>query len=254
MAGPLEGKVALVTGAASGIGRTSALAFGREGAKVVVSDVVAEGGHQTVAEIRAGGGQAVFVCADVSVAEDAAALVRAAVDAYGRLDCAHNNAGISGAGGGPTHECPEGVWARVLAVNLTGVWLCMKHEIAQMLAQGGGAIVNTASVYGLGGSVDGGACAYVASKHGVVGPTKIAVVEYAQRGIRVNAVCPGVIRTAMTAAGLAKPETLARWIAAEPMGWVGNPEEVAEAVVWLCLDQASFVTGAALPVDGGLLP
>jgi NAD(P)-dependent dehydrogenase (short-subunit alcohol dehydrogenase family) len=253
MPGLVNGKVALVTGAASGIGRAAALAFAREGARVVASDLAAEGGEQTAATIRAAGGEALFVRADVTVAEDAAALVRAAVESYGRLDCAFNNAGVGGAGG-PTHECPPDVWARILAVNLTGVFLSMQPEIAQMLAQGGGSIVNTASIYGLGGSLGGtGASAYVASKHGVVGLTKNAAIEYAERGIRVNAVCPGFIRTNMTAASLADPERAARMVAAEPMGRIGDPEEVAAAVVWLCSDAASFLTGVALPVDGGLV-
>jgi NAD(P)-dependent dehydrogenase (short-subunit alcohol dehydrogenase family) len=253
MAGRLEGKVALVTGAGSGIGRASALAFAREGAKVVVSDVAEERSRETIAAIVAGGGEATFVRADVSVPEDVAALVRAVVEAFGRLDCAHNNAGITGAdtGVGPTHLHPEETWHRVIAVNLTGVWLCMKHETAQMLAQGGGAIVNTASAAGLIGLA--GVSAYVASKHGVVGLTRTAALEYAQQGIRVNAVCPGYIRTPMTAAGFADPERRARNIAREPIGRYGEPEEVAEVVVWLCSDAASFVTGHALAVDGGYL-
>jgi NAD(P)-dependent dehydrogenase (short-subunit alcohol dehydrogenase family) len=265
MPGLVNGKVALVTGAASGIGRATALAFAREGARVVAADLVAEGGEQTAATIRAAGGQALFVRADVTVAEDAAALVRAAVESYGRLDCAFNNAGVGGAGG-PTHECPPDVWAHILAVNLTGVFLAMQPQIVQMLAQdpaptadGQGrrrmsSIVNTASIYGLGGSLIGtGASAYVASKHGVVGLTKNAAIEYAERGIRVNAVCPGFIRTGMTAASLADPERVARMVAAEPMGRIGDPEEIAAAVVWLSSDAASFLTGVALPVDGGLV-
>ena len=173
---------------------------------------------------------------------------RALRDGRNRLDCAHNNAGIAVVAG-LTHEIPDEVWARVLAVNLTGVWLCLKHEIAQMLAQGGGAIVNTASVAGLVGGVGS---AYVASKHGVVGLTKNAALEYAQRGIRVNAVCPGVVRTKMVEDVFAQVEGLEeRWLATEPVGRFAAPEEIAAAVVWLCTDAASFVTGVALPVDGG---
>jgi len=251
MAGRLDRRVALVTGAASGIGRASAVAFAREGAKVVVSDVAAEGGHATVGEIAAAGGSASFVRADVSRAADVEGLIKATVETYGRLDCAHNNAGIVGALAVP-HEYPEDAWARVIAVNLTGVWLCLKHEVQQMLRQGGGAIVNTASVMGLVGSPV--SVGYVASKHGVVGLTKSAALAYAQAGIRVNAVCPGYVRTPMTAGILAvRPEAEQQWLAAEPVGRLGSPEEVAALVVWLCSDAASFVTGAAMPVDGWMV-
>ena len=177
------------------------------------------------------------------------ALISQAVQTYGRLDCAHNNAGISGGGRALTAEYAEDTWHQVIAVNLTGVWLCMKYEIPQMLSQGSGAIVNTASVAGLIGGR--GLAAYVASKHGVVGLTKTAALEYAQLGIRVNCVCPGVIQTPMTERGLSDPELRARLIATEPIGRVGTPEEVAEAVVWLCSDAASFVTGHTMTVDGG---
>jgi NAD(P)-dependent dehydrogenase (short-subunit alcohol dehydrogenase family) len=248
---PLAGKVALVTGAGSGIGRASAVAFAHAGASVVVADLDATSGRETTAMIRAGGAEATFCPADVKQSADVARLVAATVDQYGRLDCAHNNAGISGVGGGATHEIADELWARVLAVNLTGVWLCMKHEIAHMLAQGGGAIVNTASVMGL---VGGGGAAYVASKHGVVGLTKQAALEYAEAGIRVNAVCPGFVRTAMIEDAFAsRPEVEARFRAAHPMARFGEPEEIAVAVVWLCTDAAAFVTGAAMPVDGGYL-
>jgi NAD(P)-dependent dehydrogenase (short-subunit alcohol dehydrogenase family) len=177
------------------------------------------------------------------------ALISKAVETYGRLDCAHNNAGIPGGGRALTAEYPEDTWQQVIALNLTGVWFCMKYAILQMLQQGSGAIVNTASVAGLIGGR--GLAAYVASKHGVVGLTKTAALEYAQQGIRVNCVCPGVIQTPMTARGLSDPERRARIIATEPLGRVGTPEEVAEAVVWLCSDAASFVTGHTMTVDGG---
>ncbi|GIX49235.1 MAG: short chain dehydrogenase [Candidatus Tectimicrobiota bacterium] len=251
MAGCLAGKVVLVTGAASGIGRATALACAREGARVVVADTAAAGGEETVARIRQAGGEARFVRADVTRAAEVEALVAEAVAAYGRLDCAHNNAGIEGPLA-PTAEYPEEAWDRVLAVNLKGVWLCMKYEIAQMLRQGGGAIVNTASLAGLVGARR--LAAYVASKHGVVGLTRAAALEYAKAGIRVNAVCPGIIRTAMVQRMFLErnPQAEERLAASEPMGRLGTPEEVAEAVVWLCSDAASFVTGHALSVDGGL--
>ena len=254
MAGTLEGKVALVTGAGSGIGRASALTFAREGAKVVVADVNAQGGEETVSKINESGGESIFVHADVSSAVDVEAMVAKTVEAYGRLDFAHNNAGIATQGrGGLTHEFPEDLWDRMIDVNLKGVWLCMKYEIPQMLEQGGGAIVNTASVAGLVGSL-AALSAYSASKHGVVGLTKTAALEYAQQGIRVNCVCPGMIRSPMTEPRLdADPEHEQRMIARHPIGRIGEPPEVAEAVVWLCSDAASFVTGHPMVVDGGLV-
>ena len=249
MAGRLDGKVALITGGASGIGRATALTFAREGAKLVIADMNADGGQQTVHMITENGGEATFVQVDVTSASAVETLISKTVETYGRLDCAHNNAGISGGGRAPTAEYPEATWHQVIAVNLTGVWFCMKYEIPQMLQQGGGVIVNTASVAGLIGGR--GLAAYVASKHGVVGLTKTAALEYAHQGIRVNCVCPGVIHTPMTARGLSDPERRARIIASEPMGRVGTPEEVAETVVWLCSDAASFVTGHTMTVDGG---
>jgi NAD(P)-dependent dehydrogenase (short-subunit alcohol dehydrogenase family) len=251
MAGWFTGKVALVTGAGSGIGRASALTFAREGARVVVADVVVEGGEETVNLIRNTGGEAVFVKADVSQAAEVEALINAAVVTYGRLDCAHNNAGIAGKALTLADDTEEN-WDRIMAINLKGVWLCMKYEIPQMLKQGGGAIVNTASDAGLIGVRRGGA--YVASKHGVVGLTKTAALEYAKAGIRVNAVCPGPIDTPMLQRGASRrPQIIERMVAAQPGGRLGQPEEIAEAAVWLCSDEASFVTGLPMPVDGGYM-
>jgi NAD(P)-dependent dehydrogenase (short-subunit alcohol dehydrogenase family) len=222
------------------MGRAAALAFAHAGAKVVVADVVAEAGEETARMIRGTGGEASPLRTDVTQAGEVEAMVRHAVQTYGRLDCAFNNAGIEG-GRIAFHEYPE--------AHLKGVWLCMKYEIIQMLAQGGGAIVNTASVAGLIGSASGPA--YTASKHGVVGLTKVAALAYAQQGIRVNAVCPGVIDTPMVARGSGSPEAVQRMLAKEPIGRFGRPDEVAATVIWLCSDAASFVTGVPMPVDGG---
>jgi len=252
MPGTLEGKVALVTGAGSGIGRVTAMTFAREGAKLFVADVNAEGGEETVSAINESGADATFVQVDVTNAADVEAMVSKAVASYGRLDCAHNNAGIATQGkGGLTHEFPEDLWDRMIDVNLKGVWLCMKYEIPQMLEQGGGAIVNASSITGLVGYP--GVCAYAASKHGVIGLTKTAALEYAQQGIRVNAVCPGYVETPMIARGIADPERKATLEAEAPIGRLARPKEIAEAVVWLCSDAASFVTGHAMSVDGGFV-
>ena len=242
-------KVALVTGGSSGIGRATALAFARDGAKVAVADLNIVGGQETVSLIAGAGGEACFIEADMGEAASVAAMVEKTVETYGRLDYAHNNAGIEGVLK-RTSEQAEEDWAPVIQINLTGVWLCMKYEIPHMLRQGGGAIVNTASGAGLIGVKR--MAAYVASKHGVVGLTKTAALEYAKSGIRVNAVCPGVIKTAMVdRVSGNRPDVLDKMIAAEPIGRSGQPEEIAEAVVWLCSDAASFVTGHAMAVDGG---
>jgi NAD(P)-dependent dehydrogenase (short-subunit alcohol dehydrogenase family) len=241
----------LVTGGASGIGRATALTFAREGAKLIIADMNAEGGQQTVHMITEKGGDATFVRVDVSQATAVEAMLRKTVETYGRLDCAHNNAGIGARPRVLLHELSEESWDRVLDINLKGVWLCMKYEIIQMLAQGGGTIVNTASIMGLVGSWSRSG-AYNASKHGVVGLTKTAALEYAKSGIRVNAVCPGYIRTPLIEAALtSNPEMEAQIVARHPVGRMGRPEEIAEAVVWLCSDAASFVTGHTMTVDGG---
>lgn len=244
-----DGKVALVTGAASGIGRATALAFARLGAKTVVADVLVEGGEETVRLIKAAGGEALFVRTDVAQATEVETLLQKIVEHYGRLDYAHNNAGIEGEGA-LTADCTEENWDRIISINLKGVWLCMKYEIPQMLKCGGGAIVNTASVAGIIGIP--GAPAYCAAKGGVVQLTRTAALEYAKAGIRVNAVCPGAIRTPMVERLMGdQAEAEAGFIAQEPIGRLGKPEEIAEAVVWLCSDAASFVTGNPMPVDGG---
>jgi NAD(P)-dependent dehydrogenase (short-subunit alcohol dehydrogenase family) len=245
------GGVALVTGGGSGIGRASALAFARAGARVVVADVSADRGEETVGLIKSAGGEASFIFTDVSKAGEVQSLIRRTVETYGRLDCAHNNAGFEG-GVFAFHEEPEEVWDRVIAINLKVVWRCMQREIAQMLRQGGGAIVNTASVAGLGGARL--LPAYCASKHGVIGLTKTAAPGYAAQGIRVNAVCPGIIQTPMAGRLFAMRAGIEQTLlASEPIGRFGTPEEVAAAVVWLCSGAASFVTGLAMPVDGGLV-
>jgi NAD(P)-dependent dehydrogenase (short-subunit alcohol dehydrogenase family) len=245
----LDGRVAIVTGSASGIGRASAMAFAREGATVVVSDISVDRGEQVAAEIRKSKGQAMFVPCDTSKSGEVEHLVETTIKTYGRLDCAVNNAGIEG-DLGSTVECSEENWARTIGINLSGVFYCMKHELRHMRAQKRGTIVNIASIVGY--IAFPGLPAYTASKHGVVGLTKAAALENAELGIRVNAVCPGIINTAMLdrVKGQA-PNIEAQFLAGEPMGRVGTPEEVAEAVVWLCTDRSSFVTGHAMLVDGG---
>jgi NAD(P)-dependent dehydrogenase (short-subunit alcohol dehydrogenase family) len=250
MAGELAGKATLVTGGGSGIGRATALAFARAGARVLVADVDSTGGEATVQEVGQGGGEAHFMRVDVTKASEVEAMVTHAVERFGRLDCAFNNAGIGG-GLGATADCEEEVFDRVIAVNLKGVFLCMKYEIRQMLAQGGGAIVNTASAAGLVAAQ--GIPAYAASKHGVVGLTKTAAVEYARKGIRVNSVCPGWVATPMLGqVGTGNPKFEAGIVRYHPIGRLGTPEEVAAAVVWLASDAASFATGLNMSVDGGL--
>jgi NAD(P)-dependent dehydrogenase (short-subunit alcohol dehydrogenase family) len=248
--GYLEGKVAIVTGAASGIGRSAAQLYAREGAKVVVSDVDEDGSAETVRLIEEDGGTAVFIHADVSDAAACEALVRGTVERYGRLDCACNNAGISG-DASTTSGYPLDAWDRVIGINLSGVFYCMKYEIAEMLENGGGSIVNMASI--LGSVAFATAPAYVAAKHGVVGLSRTAAVEYASRGVRVNAVGPAFIKTPLIAALEHDPQMNEMLVSMHPIGRLGEPEEVAELVVWLSSEKASFVTGSYYPVDGGYL-
>jgi NAD(P)-dependent dehydrogenase (short-subunit alcohol dehydrogenase family) len=251
MAGILQGKVVLVTGGGSGIGRATSLRLAQEGAKVMIVDYVPEGAERTVQMIKEAGGEASCIAADVSVTRQVEMMVDKTVTTYERLDCAFNNAGIEGKMV-DTAEYPEDVFDRIIAINLKGVWLCMKYEIPQMLKSGGGAIVNTASGAGLVGVAQ--LSAYNASKHGVVGLTKTAALEFAQKNIRVNCVCPGLINTPMVArmvdsGGMNEQE----FLAAEPVGRMGRPEEIGEGVVWLLSDAASFVTGHAMSIDGGFV-
>jgi NAD(P)-dependent dehydrogenase (short-subunit alcohol dehydrogenase family) len=246
-----EGKVALVTGGAGGIGRVTALAFAQAGAAVVVADRDAAAADLVAKEITSSGGRAAAVQVDVTRNEDVKRMVAFTAERFGRLDAAFNNAGIE-LEAQPTHECEEDTFDRVIGVNLKGVWLCMKHEITQMLAQGGGAIVNTASVAGLVGAPM--MPAYCGSKHGVIGLTKAAAAEYGRHKIRVNAVCPGVINTPMMErAFAADPRRQPRMERLHLLKRVGQPEEIAEAVLFLCSDAASFVTGHPMAVDGGMV-
>ena len=251
MSREFEGKVALVTGAASGMGRSTAYAFAERGAKVVVADIDVKGGELTVNHIKELGGEAIFVKTDVSKSKEVQALVNKTVETYGRVDYAYNNAGVNRGIGVPTADYQEEDWDIVQSINLKGVWLCMKYEIQQMLKQGGkAAIVNTASVSGL--SPHPADPAYVSSKFGCVGLTKTAALEYAKTGIRINCVCPGPVKTALfDRVEEAIPGAAEGAKDIVPMGRVGQPEEVAEAVMWLCSDAASFVTALAMSIDGG---
>ncbi len=246
-----EGKVALITGGSFGIGRATAVAFANRGAKVVIADYIEDKENETMTLIKDTGGEAIFIQCDVSNSSDVKNMIEKTVARFGRLDYAFNNAGIEGLTA-TTHECTEDNFDKTIGINLKGIWLCMKNEIPELLKNNKGAIVNCASVAGLVGFP--GLPAYVASKHGVVGLTKTAALEYAEKGIRVNAVCPGVIHTAMIDRLTGKDkEAEKQFTSMEPVGRMGNPEEVAEAVVWLCSDAASFVTGTAIPVDGGFV-
>jgi NAD(P)-dependent dehydrogenase (short-subunit alcohol dehydrogenase family) len=251
MASLLSGKSAIITGAASGIGRATALIFAREGARLILADMAEDAGEKAAAMIRDKGGEARFVRCDVSKAADTDAMVAAAVKAYGRLDCAFNNAGIGGKQC-KTADYDEAEFDRIVAINMKGVWLCMRAEIRQFLAQGTpAAIVNTASAAGLVASHS--MPAYTAAKHGVVGLTKCAALEYARSSIRVNDVCPGVVDTPLVEEMVAgRPKLAARLDQVEPVGRKARPEEIGEAVAWLCSDSASFVTGTSMSVDGGL--
>jgi NAD(P)-dependent dehydrogenase (short-subunit alcohol dehydrogenase family) len=243
-------KICLVTGAGSGIGRAAALSFARAGAKLIVSDLVENGISD---EIRALGGAAFFVPCDISNRLAVENLLQKTVETYGRLDCAVNSAGIAGTISVPTHEYPEAEWQKIIEVNLNGTWFCVKNEIAQMLKNGGGAIVNVASAAGLVGQPEN--VPYAASKFGVVGITRTAAIEYATRNIRINAVCPTAIETPMIMYGRRKlaenPEALEAAKNHQRMKRMGRPEEVADVILWLCSEQSSFITGHAMPVDGG---
>jgi NAD(P)-dependent dehydrogenase (short-subunit alcohol dehydrogenase family) len=245
-------KVALVTGGTSGLGRSAAVAFAREGAKVIVTGRRAKEGQETVEMAKAAGGEATFVPADLSKPGDIEALAGACADIYGGLDCAFNNAGIDGTIRTPIAEYRLEVWNEVLAVNLTAMFLCMKYEIPQMLKRGGGAIVNMGAVASLKASPVVGA-PYVASKHAIVGLTQTGAIEYAAKGIRMNVVCPAVIRTPLSEHLLTSEEAKARVLSMHPVGRIGEPEEVASLVLWLCSPAAAFVTGAVIPIDGGFL-
>lgn len=247
----LEGKVGLVTGGTSGIGRDTAILFAKAGVKVVVAGRRELEGQETIELVRAAGGNGLFVRTDVSKAAEVEALIQKAVERFGRLDIAFNNAGIEGVWV-PIVNQSEKDWDRTIDINLKGVWLCLKYEIRRMLKQGGGgAIVNMASTMGMIGSI--GAAAYSASKHGVIGLTKAAALETARSGIRINAVCPAAIETSMSERLFGAPEVRKHVLGCHPIGRFGKPTEIAEAVVWMCSDRASFMTGQSLVLDGGFL-
>jgi NAD(P)-dependent dehydrogenase (short-subunit alcohol dehydrogenase family) len=247
--GILQGKTVLVTGGGSGIGRAAAQVMAREGATVIIANRNQDAGEETVGMIRAAGGEGTFVRADLSRTDDITDLFSEIARSFDRLDCAFNNAGIAGTLASTT-ECTEDDWDVAMNINLKSVWLCMKHEIGMMLKQGGGSIVNTASAAGLVGLP--GALAYTVAKHGIVGLTRTAALEYVTQGVRVNAVAPSFVGTPLTAGVNARyPEFVQKAFALQPIGRVGTPEEIGEAVAWLCSDRASFVTGVAFSADGG---
>jgi NAD(P)-dependent dehydrogenase (short-subunit alcohol dehydrogenase family) len=246
MARRFENKVAIITGGASGIGQSAALAFAEQGAKVVIADV--QDGGETLSQISKAGGEGIFIKCDVSKDGDVKAMVEKTIQTYGRLDFGINNAGIEGVQIA-MQDLAESDWDRTIAINLKGIWLCMKYEIPYILRQKNGAIVNTASIAGVVGFAN--MAAYVASKHGVAGLTKVAALELAETGVRVNAICPGVIHTPMVDRGLANPEMEKAYTAMIPMGRMGRPEEMAETILYLCSDSSSYVTGQVLIADGG---
>lgn len=245
-----ENQVVLVTGGTSGIGRAAAVAFGAEGARVIIAARRENLGQEVAAEIESGGGSAAFIRTDIRVPEEIDRLFAEIQSRYGRLDCAFNNAGLSSAAMPPAAKISVEDWDDILNTNLRGTWLCLKHEIGMMLKQGGGVIVNTASILGLTGEY--GLSHYCASKHGIIGLTKTAALEYAHKNIRVNAVCPGPIRTEMLTAPMVQfPKMKDMLIAKTPMRRIGEPEEIAGAVLWLCSSESSFMTGKELAVAGG---
>ena len=251
MSGQLEDKNIVVTGAGTGLGRVSALMLAAEGARVAVSDFNEEEGLETVRRIKGADGEAFFIACDVSKPDDVRNLHQMALERFGAIDCALNNAGIAGILGVPAADYPEDIFDKVISVNLKGVWLCMREQIPQMLKQGKGSIVNMASAAGLVGLPN---AAYTASKHGVVGLTKSAAITYSKDGVRVNAVCPGYVYTPATAPAIDSSDAVKQaLIAQHPIGRLGTEEEIAAAVVWLCSDASSFVTGHAMPVDGGMV-